>query len=48
MKILVLNGSPRLNGATTDMVAAFQTGAQEAGHRVTVVNATHVDTVVSL
>ena len=41
MKILVLNGSPRLNGSTADMVSAFQLGAQEAGHIVTVVNVAH-------
>lgn len=29
MKILVLNGSPRLNGNTSAMVAAFADGAKE-------------------
>lgn len=37
MKILVLNGSPRPNGATADMVKAFARGAEEAGHTVNVV-----------
>lgn len=30
MKILVLNGSPHLNGSTSDMVNAFAQGAKEA------------------
>ncbi len=34
MRILVLNGSPRPDGATADMVRAFARGAQEAGHEV--------------
>ncbi len=34
MKILVLNGSPHLDGATSDMVNAFAEGAREAGHTV--------------
>lgn len=37
MKILVLNGSPRPNGSTSQMVAAFKEGAREAGHQVDVV-----------
>lgn len=37
MKILILNGSPRPNGNTAAMVAAFAGGAREAGHDVTVV-----------
>lgn len=41
MKILVLNGSPHLNGATSDMVGAFAKGAQEAGHEVNVINVAH-------
>ena len=32
MRILVLNGSPHTNGATSDMVSAFSIGAMEAGH----------------
>ena len=34
MKVLVLNGSPHPNGATTDMVSAFEKGAKETGHEV--------------
>lgn len=41
MKILVLNGSPHLNGATSDMVGAFAKGAQQAGHEVNVINVAH-------
>jgi len=41
MKILVLNGSPHLSGATSDMVGAFTRGAQEAGHEVVSVNVAH-------
>ena len=37
MKILVLNGSPRPNGNTAAMVAAFKDGAEGAGHEVKVV-----------
>ena len=37
MKILVLNGSPRPNGNTAAMVAAFAKGAKENGHQVDVV-----------
>ena len=35
MRILVLNGSPHMNGATSDMVSAFSNGANEAGHDAT-------------
>ena len=38
MKILVLNGSPHLNGATSDMVNAFAAGAREAGNQVVCLN----------
>lgn len=38
MKILILQGSPRLNGNTVKMVEAFTRGATEARHQVTVVN----------
>lgn len=41
MKILVLNGSPHLGGATSDMVGAFTRGAQGAGHEVVSVNVAH-------
>lgn len=38
MKILVLNGSPRLHGNTAAMVEAFAEGAREQNHDVTVVS----------
>ena len=38
MNILVLNGSPRPNGNTAAMVAAFVEGASENGHNITVVS----------
>ncbi len=38
MKILILNGSPRPNGNTAAMVAAFAEGARESGHDVQIVN----------
>ena len=41
MKILVLNGSPHLSGATSDMVAAFASGAGDKGHEVLCVNVAH-------
>lgn len=37
MKILVLNGSPRLNGNTAAMVEAFVKGAEQNSHDITVV-----------
>lgn len=37
MKILVLNGSPRPNGATSAMAEAFAQGARQAGHEVDVI-----------
>lgn len=37
MKILVLNGSPRPNGNTSALVAAFKAGAESKGHAVDVV-----------
>ena len=36
MNILVLTGSPRPRGETAKMVAAFRAAAEEAGHRVAV------------
>ena len=38
MNILILNGSPRPNGNTTAMVAAFSDGAKQSGHKVNIVN----------
>ena len=34
MRILALNGSPRIHGNTAAMVSAFAEGAQENGHQV--------------
>ena len=41
MKILILNGSPHLDGATSDMVMAVTEGAKEAGHEVVSINVAH-------
>lgn len=38
MKILVLIGSPRKNGNSAALAAAFAEGAQSAGHEVTTLN----------
>lgn len=38
MNILILNGSPRPNGNTAAMVAAFSDGARQSGHKVNIVN----------
>ncbi|MBR6267639.1 MAG: flavodoxin family protein [Selenomonadaceae bacterium] len=38
MNILVLNGSPRPNGNTRQMVTAFVQGAESKGHQVAVVD----------
>lgn len=38
MKILVLNGSPRSQGNTSQMVHAFKKGAISAGHEVTIID----------
>lgn len=40
MRILVLNGSPHPEGATSDMVNAFARGAEEAGHEVKIIHVT--------
>ena len=36
MKIIILNGSPRTMGNTAAMIRAYKTGAESAGHSVTV------------
>lgn len=36
MKILLISGSPRINGNTAAMVKAFEEGAKESGHEVKV------------
>ena len=38
MHILVLNGSPRPNGNTKQMIEAFREGALASGHQVTIVD----------
>lgn len=38
MKILVMNGSPRPKGNTSQMIGAFREGAEAAGHTVNVVD----------
>lgn len=38
MKITILNGSPRAGGNTEIMAKAFEKGALEAGHQVTLIN----------
>lgn len=38
MNILILNGSPRPNGNTAAMIAAFTEGAKNKGHQVTVID----------
>lgn len=43
MKILVLNGSPHLDGPTSDMVSAFTEGALEAGHEVKEFHVAHMN-----
>ena len=43
MKILILNGSPRLNGNTMHMVNAFKQGAEEGGHSVQIENVSHMN-----
>ncbi len=43
MKILVLNGSPRLNGNTMHMVKAFKKGAEDAGHSVDIESVAHMN-----
>ena len=41
MKILILNGSPHLDGATSEMVNAFAEGTRVAGHEVVSFNVAH-------
>ena len=36
MKIIILNGSPRPRGNTAAMIEAYKSGAESAGHMVTV------------
>lgn len=41
MDITVLMGSPNQNGSTHLLVESFKKGAEEAGHRVHVIDAAH-------
>ena len=43
MKIIVLNGSPRPEGNTAAMIRAYRTGAEKAGHSVTVFDVCRMD-----
>ena len=43
MKITVLNGSPHIDGPTSDMVRAFTEGAQAAGHEVKEFRVAHMN-----
>lgn len=43
MKIVVLQGSPHKNGSSNLLADAFIRGAAEAGHRVTVLDAAHME-----
>ena len=43
MRILVLNGSPRPDGGTVAMVAAFARGARSVGHDVDVLDIARMD-----
>ena len=43
MKILVLNGSPNENGSTRLLIYGFTRGAEEAGHRVSVLDTAHMN-----
>lgn len=43
MKIVVLMGSPNKNSSTSILVKEFQRGAEEAGHKVEVVDVCHAD-----
>ena len=41
MKVLVLNGSPTVDGNTVALVNAFKEGAESKGHEVSVINVAH-------
>jgi multimeric flavodoxin WrbA len=42
-KIVILNGSPRLNGNTMQLIEAFKRGAEEKGHQVELFNLQRMD-----
>ncbi len=41
MQILILNGSPRKNGKTNQLIQSFSQGALQAGHKITVIDVCH-------
>ena len=43
MKILVLKGSPNINGSTNMLADSFSKGANEAGHEIVEIDAAHAD-----
>lgn len=43
MKIIVLQGSPNVQGSTALLAEAFKKGAEEAGHEVSIVHAAQAD-----
>ena len=43
MKIIVLEGSPNQNGSTHILADCFRQGAEEAGHRVKLLNVAHAN-----
>lgn len=43
MKILILNGSPRLDGNTAAMIRAFMKGAEKSGHEVNKFDVCHMN-----
>lgn len=43
MKILVLGGSPNKKGSTQILIENFRSGAEEAGHTVTVLDVAHMN-----
>ena len=43
MKIIVLMGSPNIEGSTSILVSEFKAGAEEAGHNVETINVAHAD-----
>lgn len=43
MKIVVLKGSPNINGSSNLLAAEFIRGAEEAGHSTQVIDAAHAD-----
>ena len=44
MKIVVLEGSPNRHGSSNMLADCFRQGAEEAGHTVEIIGATHAIT----